>query len=114
MAVAVTWAARHVGWMTDLIDRVAATADRMDGVRRRSRSGLGLPDRQHLDPLPSGSDRTHAGQRPGEQQRGVPIVGPEGLPALFRRGLFVAEALPLRPSGGQLIIGGGTNLRAND
>jgi hypothetical protein len=75
---------------------------------------LGLAHRQDLDPLSSGSDGTHARQRAGEQQRRVPVVRADGLAALFRRGLLVAEALSLCPGGSQVVISGSTDVRTND
>ena len=83
-------------------------------ARSGSEAGPRLVEREHLDPLPAGADRADGGEGPGQQQRGVAVLGVHDLAARFGRGGLVAQAVTARPGGGDVHVGGGADVGAND
>ena len=114
MRVEVAQHCAKIAQCRDLVVGGEGAVAQVDLVRLVAEPAVGLAHRQHLDPLASGSDRAHAGERAGEQQRGIPVVGADDLTALLWRGLFVAEAFPVGPGSGQLVISGRPDIRTND
>ena len=68
----------------------------------------------HLDPLASGAHRADGGQRPGQVERGVAVVGRDDLPSRLGVGALVPDPHPVRPGGDDLVRTHGTDVGSHD